>query len=59
MGALSVFTGAVYLLVSPPLSHRPFHSETDSVGATPFVIFSYGIIPCIVAEENPYLDDWG
>jgi hypothetical protein len=33
MGAFSVFTGAVYLLVYPPLSHRPPHPETDSVDA--------------------------
>jgi hypothetical protein len=37
MGAFSVFTGAVYLLVSPPLSHKPPHPENDSVGAAPLL----------------------
>jgi hypothetical protein len=35
MGDFSVFTGAVYLLASPPFLHRPPHLETDSVGAVP------------------------
>jgi hypothetical protein len=53
MGAFSVFTGAVYLLVSPLLSHRPPHPEADSVGAaTPWVLrlcdiyLWYNIIAC-------------
>ena len=37
MGAFSVFTGAVYLFVSPFLSQRPPHPETDTVGASPFL----------------------
>jgi hypothetical protein len=37
MGDFSVFTGAVYLLPPPPLSHRPPHPETDSVDAVLFV----------------------
>jgi hypothetical protein len=37
MGDFSVFTGAVYLLVFPSLSHRPPHPETDSVGAVPLL----------------------
>jgi hypothetical protein len=37
MSAFSVFTGAVYLLVFSPLSHRPPHPETYSVGAVPLL----------------------
>jgi hypothetical protein len=37
LGAFSVLTGAVYLLVYSSISHRPPHPETDSVGAVPLL----------------------
>jgi hypothetical protein len=37
IGAFSVFTGAVYLLVFPSLSHRPPHPEIDCVDAAPLL----------------------
>jgi hypothetical protein len=57
MGAFSVFTGAVYLLVSPPLSHQPLYPETDSVGAVPLPYLISVKYHAFFKEKNPYLSD--
>jgi hypothetical protein len=52
MGAFSVFTGSVYLLVSPPTLAQATPPRNRLRGHYAFAIFNFGIISCFVAEEN-------
>jgi hypothetical protein len=53
MGDFSVFTGAVYLLAFPPSLAQATTPRGRLRGHYAFVIFNFGTLSCLIAEETP------